>query len=581
VSDAGTGSVALGTGTADLVVANGRVLLPEPGRLSDRDVAVVGDRVAAVVPDASGVTGPDTTVVDASGAVVTPGFVNAHVHVDSFQPFERAYHRVLATGTTAVVTETCEFGSVFGAPGVRQLLEATADLPIRVFGTVPPQAFLDAFSVGYEGFDDADREALAALLDEERIVGVGEIPWVQVVGRSSPVESLAARARALGKTVSGHAAGCSGERLTAFAATITDDHEMVSSEDVAERLENGVHAIGRYGTFRDDVDALADADERFGPAECSLSTDWIWPTDVVDEGYMDAVIRRAIDAGIDPIDAVRMATLNPARHFGLPGVGSLSPGSRADVVVLDDLESVAVETVVSGGEVVVEGGTPIVEPRSHDYPDWFRESVSLSPAAGAVRVPTSAGTDGAVRAIHCEGGTVTGETTVEPAVVDDGFVATPDRDALKVALFDRSPGGRGDGFTGFLSGFGLEAGAVATSHTWQTPGLLAVGADEDAMRRALEDVVDMDGGWVVRGPETTRATFPTPIGARCADADLAESAAMLADVSAALRELGARLEEPALVLQALSFTGVPSLRMSFSGYEDVFARETVGLDPSA
>ncbi|WP_226479277.1 adenine deaminase C-terminal domain-containing protein [Natrinema amylolyticum] len=573
-------SVSLGTTGADLVVANGRVLLPEPGDLYDRDVVVADGRIAAVTTDASDVTGPDTAVVDAEGKVVTPGFVNAHVHVDSFQPFERAYHRVLATGTTAVVTETCEFGSCFGAAGVRQLLEATSELPIRVFGTVPPQAFFDAFSVGYDGFDDADREELADLLADDHIVGVGEIPWVQVVGRSSPVESLATRARERGATVSGHGAGCSGRRLAAFAATITDDHEMVSSDEVADRLENGIHAIGRYGTFRDDIDALADAYDRFGAAELSLSTDWIWPTDIVDEGYMDAVVRRAIEAGIEPVDAVRMATLNPARHFDLPGVGSLSPGSRADIVVLDDLETVDVETVISGGDVVVDGGTPVVEPRSRAYPDWFRDSLSLTVDEAALRTPTTEGADGTVRAIHCEGGTVTSETTVDPATADGQFVATPDRDALKVALFDRSPGDTGDGFTGFLSGFGLETGAVATSHTWQTPGVIAVGADEDAMRRAIDDVVDMGGGWVVRDGETTRTAFPTPIGARCADVDISESAERLADVTATLRDLGSDLEEPALILQALAFTGVPSLRLSFSGYEDVFARETVGLDPT-
>ncbi|MDS0477021.1 adenine deaminase C-terminal domain-containing protein [Natrinema sp. 1APR25-10V2] len=576
----GPQSVALGTAHADLVVANGRVVLPEPRTIVDRDIAVRGGLVAAVTDDAGDVTGPETTIVDAEGQIITPGFVNAHVHIDSFQPFERAYHRVLETGTTSVVTETCEFGSCFGESGVRQLLEATDELPVQVFATVPPQAFLDAFSVGYEQFDDADREELSALLSEDRIVGIGEIPWVQIVGRSSPVEQLAARARTLGKTVSGHGAGCAGRRLTAFATAITDDHEMVSSEGVAERLENGIHAVGRYGTFRDDIDALADAYEQFGPAELSLSTDWIWPTDIVAEGYMDAVVRRAIEAGIAPVDAVRMATLNPARHFGLPEVGSLSPGSRADIVVLDDLETVAVETVISGGEIVVDGGTAVVEPRPRTYPDWFRDSISLTVDESALRVPTTAGSDGEVRAIQCEGGTVTSETTVEPATSDGQFIATPDRDALKVALFDRTPDGTGAGFTGFLSGFGLEAGAVATSHTWQTPGVLAVGADEDAMRRAIADVVEVGGGWVVRDAETSRVTFPTPIGARCADCDIAESAERVAAVTETLRELGARLDEPALILQALPFTGVPSLRMSFSGYEDVFERKTVGLDPA-
>lgn len=572
--------VALGERPADLAVTNGQVLLPETRALYDREVAVVDGRIAALVDDATEVRGPETEVVDADGGVVTPGFVNAHVHIDSFQPFERTYQRVLACGTTSVVTELCEFGSTFGAPGIRAMLDATAGLPVRVFGTAAPQAFLDAFDVGYAQFDDDDREAVAALLGDDRIVGVGEIPWIQVVDRSAPAESLVDRAQDRGATVSGHAAGCSGDRFAALSTLITDDHEAVSADDVRERLENGVHVVGRYGTFRDDIDALVDPWETVGSAELSLSTDWIWPTDIVDEGYMDAVVRRTIEAGIDPVDAVRMATLTPARHFGLDDVGSLSPGSHADVVVLEDLETVTVDTVISSGEVVVEDGAPLVEPRTHEYPDWLYESVNVSVDESTFRVPVSAGDGGAVRGIECEGGTVSSETTLEPAVDGDRFVADTDADVLKIALLDRSPDNEGAGFTGFISGFGLEEGAVATTHTWQTPGVLAVGASDDAMRRAVDEVTTMGGGWVVRDAERTVASFATPIGARCADVDVEESAARLATVSNVLGELGASPEMPALILQAISFTGVPALRMTFSGYADVFARRTVGLDPT-
>lgn len=572
--------VALGERPADLVVVNGQVLLPETRTLYDRAVAVVDGRVAALVTDVADVQGPDTEVVDADGGVVTPGFVNAHVHIDSFQPFERAYQRVLACGTTSVVTELCEFGSTFGAPGMRAILDATAGLPVRVFGTAAPQAFLDAFDIGHAQFDDDDREAVAELLEENRIIGVGEIPWIQVIERSSPVECLIARALEHGATVSGHAAGCSGDRLAALSTLITDDHEAVSAEGVRERLENGVHVVGRYGTFRDDIDALVEPCEAVGPAELSLSTDWIWPTDIVDKGYMDTVVRRTIDAGIDPVDAVRMATLTPARQFGLDGVGSLSPGSHADIIVLEDLESVAVDTVISDGEVVVEAGTPLVTPRPHEYPDWLYDSVNVSVDESMFRVPVSAGDDGAVRGIECEGGTISSETTLEPSVEGDEFVADPGADVLKIALLDRSPGGDGAGFTGFVSGFGLEEGAVATTHTWQTPGVLAVGTSTDAIRRAVGEVAAMGGGWIVRDAEQTVRSFATPIGARCADIDIEKSATRLDTISDSLDALGASLETPALILQSISFTGVPALRMGFAGYADVFAREMVGLDPT-
>lgn len=571
--------VTLGDADADLVVTGGEVILPESGQRYERDIVVAGERIAGLPADGSAAIGPETETVDASGCVVTPGLVNAHVHIDSFQPFERIYHRILETGTTALVTECCDFGCAFGADGLDQLLGATADIPFRVYPTVPPQAFLDAFDLAYEQFDDAARAAHIDALDNPRVIGVGEIPWVQVVGRSSPVEKLVDAAHDRGKTVSAHGAGCTGERLVALASMVDDDHESVSSRDVIERIENGLHAVGRYSTFRDDIEAVLEAYERFGPSELSLSTDWIWPTDIVDEGYMDAVLRRAIQVGIEPIDAVRMATLNPARHFGLDGIGSLSPGSLADIAVFEDLQSLQARTVIVDGEVVVEEGTALVEPREYEYPDWFRESVSVSPTVEDFRVPVSAGQDGRIRAVHLKGGTVTSETTVEPAVSGDSFVPDPDRDVLAVSLFDRFPDSAGTGFTGFLTGYGLEAGAVATTHTWQTSGLLAIGTDAASMHRATKEVVEQGGGWVVRDDSATRVSFPTPIGARCGECTLDESATKLRAVSETLRELGVTAELPPLLPQALTFTGVPALRLSFSGYADVFAGETVGLNP--
>ena len=567
-------AVALGETTADLVVSDGEVLIPETGELQSRDIAIKNGRVAALPDDATPVIGENTRVLDATEKVVTPGFINAHVHIDSFQPFEQTYHYALAGGTTAVVTETSEFGSSFGAAGVHYLLDATAELPVSVFATVPPQQLFDLFDA--QRADEAAEDELIELLTLERVVGIGETPWVQVVGRDSPAEAVYERARREGKRISGHGTGCSGENLVAFASVVTDDHEALTDEQMGERLENGIHVIGRYGSFRDDIGALADTYERVGSRELSLSTDWIWPGDIVREGYMDAVVRRTIEAGVTPADAVRMATLNPARHFGLDGRGSLTPGHIADIVLLDDLQTVAVDTVISGGEVVVRDGEPLVGPRPYEYPASFRNSVTID-ADGAFEVPETVATDGAVRAIEYEQGPLSSETTVEPRVENGTLVAAPERDVLKITLLDRQPGSDTTGFTGFITGLGMTEGAVATTHTWQQPGLIVVGANDDAMRTAVNEVAGMNGGWAVVGADSLQAMFPTPIGARCADREVTETAEAFGEITTAVHELGATTGSPMLALQSLSFTGVPSLRMSVSGYANALTRETVGL----
>ncbi len=561
--------VALGERPADLVVAGGRALLPELGEFQSRDVAVVNNRVAALPDDAEPVIGPDTEVIDASGQAVIPGFIDAHTHLDLYQCYELAYHYSLEGGTTTVVSECSAFGA-FGPQGIEEFLAATAYLPVTVRVAVPPVGLFDTF----EPAEATDEEAagLVDLLSDDRVVGVGETDWIHAVGRDTAAEALYERAHELGKPVTGHGAGCRGENLAAFASFIDNDHEAITAEEVIDRAENGIHVVGRSGSVRDDIEALADAIERIDPAECSLSSDGVWPRDLA-EGHMDRVVRRAIEAGIDPADAIRMATLSPARHFGLVDRGSLAPGNIADVVVLSDLESVQVETVVSGGEIVVTNGSASVGPRHREYSDRFYDAVDVSTEPAVFSVPASG--EGEARAISHEGGLLTGEKRVSPAIEGGEFRPDPENDVLKATLLDRRTD-HGGGFTGFMTGFGLESGAAATSLTWERPGVAVVGADEASMALAAERVEEMGGGWVVADGEVV-AEAPFRVGATCSDLDVEETATLLGAVESALRGRGVGIEKPLLAVQTLSFPGVPSLKLSFSGYADVLNREVVGL----
>lgn len=570
--------VAFGEDDADLVVRGGRVFLPGGGQLVDRDVAVVGERIAALPEDADAVVGEDTTVVDATDMVVTPGFVDAHCHQDFIQTTEYAYPRMLEGGTTSIVTEVGGYGTALGAEGVNAFLEATADLPVSVYGTVPPVPLFDTFEDRIN--PDLQSTLLPALLDRERVVGVGEVGWIHVVGRDTPAAILFQRANRLDKPVGGHGSGAGDENLDAFAQVVDNDHESLSGEDHVARVRDGLHSIARSGSVRDDAPALADALAQLDTDHFSLGTDGVWPAALLEEGHMDAVLRRAVDAGIAPLDAIRMATETTADHFSLHRRGRLAPGHAADIVVLADLESMAVETVVADGQVVVTDGTADADPRPHNYPERVVNSVRVTLEDDSFAVPTDVAPDGRVRAVGIRDLLLTEAVTVEPPVENDEYVADPEADLLKAACLNRHPDGAGEAFTGFVADFGLETGAVATTLTWELPSLVVLGTNDDDMRQATEHLRFTGGGYAVVEAGDVRADLAAPVAAVAADQPVAETAAKMDAVTDALRDLGVTHDRPLLALQGITFPGVPALRLSYSGYADILARERRGLAPA-
>lgn len=531
------------------------------------------------MPDADQVVGPETTVIEADGQVVIPGFIDAHTHLDTFQSFEQAYPAALAGGTTTVITETDRFAKRFGAEGVREFLDATDDLPVAVFGTVPASMFYD--DVAGVATRDIDRDALLDLADDDRVVGVGEVFWNWAIdhGPDNPMADLLASARDAEGAVWGHGAGCHDGKLGAFASVADNDHEALSAADVVERVERGMTVIARYGSIRDDVVPVVDALDDIPTTEICLCSDSMWPDDLVSEGYMNRVVQRVIDAGVPPTTAFRMATLNAARHLDLRDRGSLSPGSVADIVVLDEPEQVTVDTVVSSGELVVRDGILLVDGRTHDYPAGFTVDVTVDVTQETFRIP--APDDREVRAIEYDSGLLSRMVSVKPPRVDGELQPDPDRDLLKGALLPDGTAGVNAGFTGFVTGLGLRTGAVATSETWNHPSVLVVGAEEASMVGAVERVADLGGGWVVAHEGEPVAELPTPIAGSCAATPLETTSERMHAVRDRLASQGTTVDQPLLAVGTLSAIGMPWFKLGTEGYVDVIANEVVELIPEA
>ncbi|MDR7482348.1 MAG: adenine deaminase C-terminal domain-containing protein [Armatimonadota bacterium] len=575
-------AVALGRRPADLVIRRARLVNVYTGEvLEGHDVATSGRWIAYVGPDAGFAIGERTRVVDAAGRWLTPGLIDGHTHVATRCAPEEFVRYVAPGGTTTVVTELIELASILGAEGIRVMLDALADQPIAFFGTLPPLAALAPF------MEDVapSLQEYRALLARDDVVGLGEVYWGNLLRGDARLLALVVEAQRAGKVVEGHAAGARGQRLAAYAAAgVTSCHEPITAEEGLERLRLGFHWMARDGETRQDLEAFAPLwrDGTIDLRRLVLVTDSVGPRRLLRAGYLDETLRRAIGLGLAPVAAIRAVTLNVAEHFRLDHLtGGIAPGRWADLVLVEDLRAFRPWQVYSRGRLIAQDGRLVVSPRPVAFPATVMASVRW-PAAldpDVFTVPAPGGDQARVRVIEMVTHLVTREGEAVLPVRDGAVQMVPAAGVVKAAALDRS-GRAAERFVGFVRGFGVERGAVATTMAWDAQCLVVVGADERDMAAAARRLLEMQGGAAVAVDGTVVAEFAAPIAGVLSAAPLPEIAAALERIDRALRDLGSRLDDPLLAADVLTTAAIPHLRLTPRGYVRLRDGQLVGLFPT-
>lgn len=564
-------AVALGKRPADLVVQGGVLANVYTGELLEGwGVAVAGTRIASIGPEVERHVGPATTVIDARGRIITPGFIDGHTHLDCIHRLDYYLAAAIPTGLTALITETSQLCTVGGYPALAAFLAHLPRLPITAFATAPTISYL--LSDRGDGEPMITTEEMARLLEEPVVAGLGEVYWPAILEGRASLRLLVAKAEAMGKGVEGHTAGARGSKLTAcVAAGISSCHEPITAQEIRERLRLGLTTMVRDGSIRHDLGALDGALKGIVPRRLALVSDTVWAHHLLERGYLDESARQAMRMGLEPMQALQATTLAPAEHFRIEGlVGGLAPGRQADMVLLPDLESFRPSLVLARGRVVARDGRISVPIPPMELPAEIFPGPRVPRTFGldALRIAAPPGRDRArVRVIHFTGEIVTQASVRELPVRDGALVADPEADLLKVVALDRR--GRGQIARGFVSGYGLRRGALACSISFDSANLVLLGASDADMLLAAERMLAIGGGVVVAVDGVIRAEVPLPLGGTISDQPMGALAGQIAACQQALSELGCVRENPFLSAQVLTFIAIPAFRIRERGLWDV------------
>ena len=549
----------------DLLLTGGSLANVLSGEIYRSDVAIFKGRVAGFDCCSA------AQVLDVSGKILAPGFIDSHVHIESSMVTVPEFARaIVPRGTTTVVADPHEIANVWGEAGIRYMLRSSRDLPLNVFVMLPtcvPATNLESAGAALGA------DALAGLIEEEGVLGLAEVMNYPGVIFRDP-EVIKKLSLAGGRPVDGHCPGLSGRDLSAYiSAGIRSDHECTTIDEAREKLRAGMYIMLREGSAAKNLLDLLPLVTPKNARQFLFVSDDRHPADILSEGHIDFMVKTAIENGLDPIVALQIASLNAAQWFGLRDLGAIAPGYRADIVILDDLEHPQVIRVIKDGQVVAEEGELIARLPAPIRPE--HESMRIGPLG--LRSFEIRAEEGPARVIGVvPHQIITRSLRLLPKTVAGKVVSDPNRDILKMAVVERHRA-TGNMGLGLVQGTGLARGAIATSVAHDSHNIAVVGVSDEEMLAAVLAVKQMGGGLVAVAGGRTLASLPLPVAGLLSEGYMRDVAEEIAECIDAAHELGSKLEDPFMTLSFLCLPVIPELKLTDRGLVDVGEFRLVGM----
>jgi adenine deaminase len=549
-----------------VLLKNAKLVNVFTGEIYETEIAIERTRIVGLGPGYEA-----QAVIDLKGRYVCPGFIDAHVHIESAlctpPEFARA---VLRGGVTSVVTDPHEIANVLGLEGIRFMLESAkyGELSMYVMASsCVPATHMETSGAKLEAHD------LEPLLGSPWVLGLAEMmnyPGV-VFGDESVLDKIRAYQ---GRVLDGHCPALTGQQLNAYvAAGIQSDHECITVEEALEKLRLGMHIFIREATNAHNLLALLPVVTPENSRRVSWCTDDRQPADLLDEGSIDHMIRMAIAEGMDPVMAIRMGTLNTAEYFGLRDRGGIAPGRRSDLVVFSDLKAPRAEMVFRGGHLVAQDGE-LLPFESKAKALSLRSTMNVRWDAVDFTIPAEGSQ---ARVIGSIANQLVTENRVEEVKIEDGHVvADLERDLLKMAVIERHRA-TGNVGKGLIHGIGLRRGALAGTVAHDHHNLVVIGVDDASMMTAAREVGEMGGGLVAVDGENVLARLPLPIGGLMSDQPIEDVRQSMDALLEASRLLGSELHDPFMAMSFMALEVIPSLKLTDVGLVDVDRFEVVPL----
>lgn len=561
-------NAASGINPAALLVKNAKIVNVFSGDIEDGSVAICSGRIAGIGDYKA------ERIIDLKGAYLAPGLIDSHIHIEStmLSPYEFA-KAVLPKGTTSVVIDPHEIANVCGKKGIQYILDASISLPLDIYIMLPscvPATCMETSGARLSAED------LKPFLKYKNVLGIAEV--MNFPGVIAAEKDLLNKIK-LGiescKRIDGHAPCLSGKGLNAYISSgVSSDHESTSKKEAEEKLRKGLFVMIREGTTEKNLKGILPLVTRTNSRRFAFVSDDRHPFDLIKEGHLDYVLRKAVGYGLDPVTAVQLVTINPAGHFGLRGVGAIAPGYHADMVVFEDLKDFRTRMVFRRGEIAARDGM-VVRRAFPVQKILFHNSVNIDwKRLGTIKLPAK---KGLLKVIQVFKEQITTRKALYFPVIQDGFVVSDvNRDILKAVVIERHKK-TGNVGIGFVKGFGLKKGAIASSVAHDSHNIIAVGVSDDDILLAARNAADMGGGLTVVSDGSVKASMPLPIAGLVSDKPLRQVVGLMDKLLNRAKELGCRLPDPFMTMSFLALPVIPEIRLTDKGIVDVKSFKIVSI----